>query len=335
MRYKKTLMISIMITSFNSFAFNDNYSSTSTVYATSSEATDSRGSEHLRYPYLECIKLGMSRDYLENCVTVSFPTLSELFYGAYPADEEGKKRTKEDFQARLLSGDYEGLEKLYVDYYLAQTTYDWHIPTRDQIESLVNLAKGGKLTSTLNSEYLKGRFLTKNDSDYKIVNVGGVADSEPVKLPAVVSKRGLMGTSAVVNAIPNEIFPNIKIYKGTSAQLKPGMTFMAPMEYDTSELQKHGYSNFWDVSATVLVGIPSVNGVIYDPIYKESLKVYHPSDNHSGKKIFSVSTNDIHNGYQWSNAMFSNSKYMTQVVLTKADGSGVKLYSKAFSENFN
>ncbi|HBC2093989.1 TPA: pilus assembly protein, partial [Vibrio cholerae] len=55
MRYKKTLMLSIMITSFNSFAFNDNYSSTSTVYATSNEATDSRGSEHLRYPYLECI----------------------------------------------------------------------------------------------------------------------------------------------------------------------------------------------------------------------------------------------------------------------------------------
>ncbi|EKF9245354.1 pilus assembly protein, partial [Vibrio cholerae] len=40
MRYKKTLMLSIMITSFNSFAFNDSYSSTSTVYATSNEATD-------------------------------------------------------------------------------------------------------------------------------------------------------------------------------------------------------------------------------------------------------------------------------------------------------
>ncbi|WP_162771355.1 hypothetical protein, partial [Vibrio cholerae] len=25
---------------------------------TSNEATDSRGSEHLRYPYLECIKIG-------------------------------------------------------------------------------------------------------------------------------------------------------------------------------------------------------------------------------------------------------------------------------------
>ncbi len=65
MRYKKTLMLSIMITSFNSFAFNDNYSSTSTVYATSNEATDSRGSEHLRYPYLDCIQFLITIAYID------------------------------------------------------------------------------------------------------------------------------------------------------------------------------------------------------------------------------------------------------------------------------
>ncbi|HDZ9639400.1 TPA: pilus assembly protein, partial [Vibrio cholerae] len=291
MKYKKTLMFSIMITSFNSSAFNDNYSSTSTVYATSNEATDSRGSEHLRYPYLECIKLGMSRDFLDNCVTVSFPTSSELFYGAYPADEEGKKRTKEDFQARLLSGDYAGLEKYYVDYYLAQTTYDWHIPTRDQIESLVMLARDSKLSSTLNSEYLKGRFLTKNDGSYNIVTVGNVADSEPVKLPAVVSKRGLMGTSDIVNALPTEIFPNIKIY--SASQLTPGNTFRAQMEYDVSELEKHGYSDLSDISATVIVGVPSGNGVIYAPVYQEKSFIVHHTNNFPGKQIYTFSTNDL------------------------------------------
>ncbi|EGQ8403791.1 vibrio cholerae toxin co-regulated pilus biosynthesis F family protein [Vibrio cholerae HC-41A1] len=330
-------MLSIMITSFNSFAFNDNYSSTSTVYATSNEATDSRGSEHLRYPYLECIKIGMSRDYLENCVKVSFPTSQDMFYDAYPSTESdgAKTRTKEDFSARLLAGDYDSLQKLYIDFYLAQTTFDWEIPTRDQIETLVNYANEGKLSTALNQEYITGRFLTKENGRYDIVNVGGVPDNTPVKLPAIVSKRGLMGTTSVVNAIPNEIYPHIKVYEGTLSRLKPGGAMIAVLEYDVSELSKHGYTNLWDVQFKVLVGVPHAEtGVIYDPVYEETVKPYQPSGNLTGKKLYNVSTNDMHNGYKWSNTMFSNSNYKTQILLTKGDGSGVKLYSKAYSENF-
>lgn len=79
-----------------------------------------QGSEHLRYPYLECIKIGMSRDYLENCVKVSFPTSQDMFYDAYPSTESdgAKTRTKEDFSARLLAGDYDSLQKLYIDFIL-------------------------------------------------------------------------------------------------------------------------------------------------------------------------------------------------------------------------
>ncbi|MVD67292.1 colonization factor TcpF, partial [Vibrio cholerae] len=200
---------------------------------------------------------------------------------------------------------------------------------------LVNYANEGKLSTALNQEYITGRFLTKENGRYDIVNVGGVPDNTPVKLPAIVSKRGLMGTTSVVNAIPNEIYPHIKVYEGTLSLLKPGGAMIAVLEYDVSELSKHGYTNLWDVQFKVLVGVPHAEtGVIYDPVYEETVKPYQPSGNLTGKKLYNVSTNDMHNGYKWSNTMFSNSNYKTQILLTKGDGSGVKLYSKAYSENF-
>ncbi|HBN6997827.1 TPA: colonization factor TcpF, partial [Vibrio cholerae] len=85
-----------------------------------------------------------------------------------------------------------------------------------------------------------------------------------------------------------------------------------------SELSKHGYTNLWDVQFKVLVGVPHAEtGVIYDPVYEETVKPYQPSDNLTGKKLYNVSTNDMHNGYKWSNTMFSNSNYKTQILLTK------------------
>lgn len=65
-------MLLIMIILFNLFVFNDNYSLISMVYVMFNEVMDLRGSEYFRYFYLECIKIGMSRDYFENCVKVFF-----------------------------------------------------------------------------------------------------------------------------------------------------------------------------------------------------------------------------------------------------------------------
>ncbi|EHE0024351.1 hypothetical protein JN652_001373 [Vibrio cholerae] len=258
----------ILLLSNSALAFNDNYSSTSTVYSSTQNGDQASGSSgtNYRYPFAECLSLGMPSSSLSSyCTTVSFPTDSKEFYGVFPSIE-GVTRTPEDFNKILNSGAYTELESKYIKPYLGQQTPDWAIPTPDQLQTLVNLSKNGDLYKESKDTYNSGRFLTKTDKgEYVIAKIGNVAEDSPLKLPDIVSKNGLHGSNLSDVELPSNAVGKLTTkYTYVTTQDYSGR-FDATFTLIPDEFKRENIDPT-KVYFEVLYGKPGSDGIIRNPL---------------------------------------------------------------------
>lgn len=258
----------ILLLSNSALAFNDNYSSTSTVYSSTQSGDQASGSSgtNYRYPFAECLSLGMPSTSLSDyCTSVSFPTYSKEFYSVFPT-VDGVTRTPEDFNKILESGAYSELEDKYITTYLGQLSPDWSIPTPGQLQTLITASKNGDLYKKSKEDYRQGRFLTKGSNGYIISNVGNAPKDSPIKLPNIVSKRGLGSSTLTDVSIPygysNKEFSTK--YQFLTTQDFSGR-FEADLSMDSKALALAGIDPS-RVFFELLYGVPGTDGVIKNPV---------------------------------------------------------------------
>lgn len=335
------ILLSIAIPTM-SYAFDDSYSSTSTVYTSNAEKppTDSgtnnvNNGQNLRYPYIDCVNLGMKNENLSNCVAVSFPTDSPKFYSAYPEKNESsfdRIRNSEEFQKLLNNKQFEDIKKIYADLYLAQGVYDWDIPTAEQLQKLYNLEKQGALFNDKN-RYTDGCYAIKIGSSYTIGYIGQPnSKCADIKLPNLVSSGVLVGDT-LTNVTGAPIIVNFNwikrgLYQTTVSGFKKESRIDVGVSIPKNELLKWGFSSDLlaanAIKGDVILGIPDVHGVISNPVY--TLRTHYavrPGD------VWEFYSKGEENADVWKAKLNSNAKYQLQyVIVDKSTNKAV--YSELF-----